>query len=185
MIQPTTITRNSQGLVSFLNASGLPIASCKDTAVLNLIPENGRGFRVYTGAPTIEGIKPELYQYIDFGVDNLTSIVNIATAYPFTPPESIPVLSSQTASNSALLSVWNRLSTTVFKACCPVEVTVTGDGILFYPTYDDFPATGLVDIEYVTLDGRGPYYWDATELDYLPLYYPHASITMYALNNFL
>jgi hypothetical protein len=170
--------------VSFLNASGLPIASCKDIAVLNLIPENGRGFRVYTGAPTIEGIKPELYQYIDFGVDNLTSIVNIATAYPFTPPNSIPVQSSQTASNAALLAVWNRLSTTVFKACCATEVTVTGDGVLFFDTYADLPVTGLPDILYVVQDGSGQFIWNTTTLSYDPVFYNHPTLPTFAYSNF-
>lgn len=188
MISPDTIVLNSQGLVTF-SQNGFPVASCKSNAVLSPIiqnpqSQNYRGFRVYTGASGIEGVKPELYQYIDFDINNLTSVVNIATAYTFTPPASIPALSNTTSNRSVFLAVYNRLTSSIFKACCATEVTVVGDGILFFDTYADLPATGLVDVEYVTRDGSGAFYWNTTTLGYEPIFYPHATLTTFAYQTF-
>lgn len=78
--------------------------------------------------------------------------------------------------------VYIALCNDLFRGCCGDENAAS---LLFFDTFDDFPASGSANTLYVaTLEGQqGQYFWNGTE--YVASFYPHCSLTMYALNNFL
>jgi hypothetical protein len=74
----------------------------------------------------------------------------------------------------------------VFKACCDVTINIPSDGtVTFVATYADLPSPGLSDVLYIVEDGSGAYMWNSTLSEYEPVYYGHASLSMYAYQNFV
>lgn len=191
MYNPSQITKNNDTGLIVLYEGIVPIASCKDTAVIQPIVfasnNNMRGFRVFTGAPQGTSVSPQEYTFFDFGINDLTQIlVGGSTTYNFTPPQSNPTTYNASSYLTAYSAVFTRLTASIFRSCCPTVVNVTGDGVIFYDDYPTMAATvGLPDIIYILKDGGGQYIWDTTISDFVPLYYPHPSITLYALNNFI